>query len=171
MATPGFGEPYTKLTELFLGNTTTDHERSVVHRMVDEAILSTGDSLLNRFLQRVSALVPDKVAGADHALVDGLLRCIANGWYTGPLTLKENGIWDHFKGGVYLKTGHGSWASGDGEPVIEYISMIYGTKHYRLASQWCDVVQWPDGGYRSRFVYRGSDLMVQAPSFKVPRSL
>jgi len=51
---------------------------------------------------------------------------------------------------------------------MEYTSMTYGTPHSRLISQWCEVVKWPDGKYRSRFVYRGPDLHTPEPSYKVP---
>lgn len=80
----------------------------------------------------------------------------------------ERGIYDHFKGGVYLVRGVSSWASGNGEPVVEYTSMVFGTHHVRLLSQWREIVKWPDGEQRGRFVYRGPDLTTPAPSFKVP---
>ena len=47
--------------------------------------------------------------------------------------------------------------------------MVFGTDHTRFVREWCEVVQWPDGKYRSRFVYRGPDLTTPAPQFKVPR--
>jgi hypothetical protein len=106
-------------------------------------------------------------------IVQGLLECLDPYQpyepYTRPDIIRP-GIYDHFKGGVYLVTGLSTWVSG-GEPeaqAVEYLSMIYGTRFTRLATQWCEVVQWPDGKYRSRFVYRGSDLKTPARPFKVP---
>lgn len=78
-----------------------------------------------------------------------------------------HGIWDHFKGGIYLTQGFGAWASGNGEGVVAYISMSNGKAFYRLATQWNEIVRWPDGQLRSRFIYRGPDLSTPAPTFKV----
>lgn len=97
---------------------------------------------------------------------EGLLECLANGWQTPePPPL---GVYDHFKGGIYLAQGYSSWASGNGEPVVEYVSLLHGTKHIRLVSQWCEVVLWPDSKYRSRFVRRGDSLNWPEPAFKTP---
>jgi len=79
------------------------------------------------------------------------------------------GIYDHYKGGVYLACGISTWESGScREPVVEYTSMTFGTRHARLLTQWNEMVTWPDGEKRSRFVYRGADLTTPEPSFKVP---
>lgn len=80
----------------------------------------------------------------------------------------SHGIWDHFKGGVYLSQRVGVFASGNDEPMIEYLSMVFGTTHFRLCWEWNEVVMWPDGKYRSRFVYRGKDLREPPPPFKAP---
>jgi hypothetical protein len=80
------------------------------------------------------------------------------------------GIYDHFKGGVYLATGVAHWASGDMEYTVEYVSLLgphAGKKCNRFAWQWAEVVQWPDGKYRSRFVYRGRGENVPPPPWKV----
>ncbi len=63
--------------------------------------------------------------------------------------------------------GFSSWASGKGEKVVVGTSLTYATPHTRFASEWCEVVEWPDHKWRSRFVYRGPDLRVPAPSYKV----
>lgn len=104
-------------------------------------------------------------------LVQGLIECLNS--YGSPelWTNPENirlGVYDHFKGGVYKVRGFSSWESGERELVVEYDSLIFGTPHSRFAWQWCEVVQWPDGKYRSRWVHRGADLHTPAPSFKVP---
>lgn len=80
------------------------------------------------------------------------------------------GIYDHFKGGVYLATGVAHWASGDMEYTVEYVSLLgphAGKKCNRFAWQWAEVVPWPDGKYRSRFVYRGRGDNVPVPPWKV----
>ncbi len=107
-------------------------------------------------------------------IAQGLLECLNPYQAYSPHTMaasvdfKMGGLWDHFKGGIYLITGFSSWASGNNEPVVEYLSMLFGTKHTRLVSQWCEVVQWPDKKYRSRFVKRGPDLRTPEPPYKVP---
>ncbi len=81
----------------------------------------------------------------------------------------RHGIYDHFKGGLYRSEGIWRWASGDGEDVVSYWSVYHQTPHARFAWQWNEIVRWPDGRWRSRFVYRGPDLSTPEPSFKVPK--
>jgi Protein of unknown function (DUF1653) len=124
-------------------------------RLVDEFLLRRG---------RVTGL-PELSSGW-WELAQGMLECLRDGFLTAsPPAL---GVYDHFKGGTYLVTGIAAWASGTGEAVVEYISMNLGKKNVRLASQWVEVVPWPDGRYRSRFVYRGPDMLAAEPTFKVP---
>lgn len=85
---------------------------------------------------------------------------------TDPLSFTQ-GIYDHFKGGVY-KTNKVSRFAND-ELYVDYTSLTYGSDHARFLWEWCEVVKWPDGKYRSRFVYRGPDLRTPEPSYKVPR--
>lgn len=102
----------------------------------------------------------------NHVLLKGLLECLKEKMLTPKFPLL--GIYDHFKGGVYLAQGVSRWASGDGERVVEYISIPKCQKFTRLASQWCEVVQWPDGKFRSRFVHRGHpNKEPEVPAFKV----
>jgi hypothetical protein len=143
--------------------------KSILSGVLEHRAHPEGSSLVSRFVQGMPK--GNWLNTQAMELAQGLLECLdpyqAYSPYTNPASIME-GIWDHFKGGVYLKSGQGSWASGNNEPVVEYISMIYGSKHYRLVDQWCEVVQWPDGKYRSRFVYRGPDLHTPAPAYKVP---
>ncbi len=130
-------------------------------------------------LSRFAKLVQKEGRRLDpyHAeLTQGLLQCL-NPYQEGtPYTsldpdcysTRTGGIFDHFKGGVYLVTGYSTWASGNGERIVEYLSMTNAQKFTRLGSQWCEVVEWPDKRYRSRFVYRGPDLIAPEPTFKVP---
>lgn len=78
------------------------------------------------------------------------------------------GIYDHFKGGVYLLTGFSIWASEpDGKEVVEYTSVTSEKRFARLLEEWVEMVVWPDGQSRPRFVYRGPDLETPEPAFKV----
>jgi hypothetical protein len=117
-----------------------------------------GASLAARFMQKMG----DKhLVTHEFELVQGLLECLSPYQAYDPYTTADNapnGIYDHFKGGCYLKMAEGGWASGSNERTFEYLSMTNGKKFYRLATQWCEVVKWRDGKYRSRFVYRGPDL-------------
>lgn len=87
--------------------------------------------------------------------------------YAGPDM--RHGIYDHFKGGVYVSLDATPWAGEDNWHVVRYLSINYGTPHTRFAHEWNEVVQWPDGAYRSRFIYRGPDLRTPPPSFKVAK--
>lgn len=110
--------------------------------------------------------VPDKI------LIQGLIQCLWDKMHTP--RFPPLGIYDHFKGGVYLAQGLSKWASGTGETmvrVVEYISIPDSVKYTRLVSQWREVVQWPDGQYRSRFVFRGApNKNPPVPSFKVTKA-
>lgn len=180
MATKGY-EPYRVLYHLFhqsADRPLTEAEQfqigGIVSQVTENRSYPDGSSLVVRFMDLMAEKNGVELPAEDSGLVEGLLQCLTAYQKGSPYTRTQGwaweteGIWDHFKGGVYLKTGHGGWASGDGELVVEYRSMLFGTKHYRFATQWCEVVQWPDGKYRSRFVYRGPDLKTPEPDFKVP---
>jgi hypothetical protein len=185
MSTPGY-DPLQVLWHLFNGDDYVtarlpllgpQRERigSIVASVTENRMHAEGTSLVGRFMKAIEGAggKPLDVDKAD--LAQGLLECLnpyqSGEPYTHPRSLtasKIGSIYDHFKGGVYAVRDFSSWASGEGEPVVEYLSMIHGTKHTRLASQWCEVVQWPDGKYRSRFVYRGPTLQTPEPAYKVP---
>lgn len=131
------------------------------------------------FVERFMKLMPEGTAldVLNQPMTQGLLECLnpyqgiepyrnpdrmIHGW-------DPRGVYDHFKGGVYLLRGLSHWASGEqDERVVEYTSLLHGTHHARKLEEWCSVVEWPDGKYRSRFVFRGVDLCIPPPSFKVP---
>ena len=146
----------------------------VIADVVEARLHPDGTSLLGRFMKAMDA--DGKRLNIEKAdLASGLLECLnpyqSDVPYTSPDSLRSNkigNIYDHFKGGVYMIRDFSLWASGNGELVVEYLSMIHGTKHARLGSEWCEVVQWPDGKYRSRFVHRGANLVTPEPPFKVP---
>jgi hypothetical protein len=180
MATQGY-DPLLKLAQIFWGTGTLTPEQIDLARISVMESTRVNDPLQNyrepeldqpplgRFMkeqERVTGRHGLTLVEAD--LAHGLLICIQTGAYHDSHHPPPLGIYDHFKGGVYLITGYSRWASGNGEPVIEYLSMLFGTKHTRLLDQWIEVVKWPDGRYRSRFIYRGANLTVAEPSFKVP---
>lgn len=88
----------------------------------------------------------------------------------GALTMPDpdkfrHGIYDHFKGGVYKTNKLGFFANG--ETYVDYVSLNTGNDCGRFLNEWCEIVKWPDGKLRSRYVYRGKDLAVPEPAFKV----
>lgn len=183
MATPGY-EPHQLLWDLFHQNGSPGHtvltpeQRKTVGSIIgyvhENRMHPEASSFVTRFKQMMMEKTGKTLDPMNEEIAQGILECLnpcqaySPFTTTNSVTFKMGGIYDHFKGGIYLVTGSGSWASGEGELVIEYLSMIFGTKHYRLGTQWCEVVQWPDGKYRSRFVYRGPTLLTPEPPFKVP---
>lgn len=176
MATKGY-DPYVTLAGFFFewANFTPEElqkVRSVVGLCLEERMHPPEMSLTTRFLQRVEEDYGEdalaRYTADDLDLIEGMLQCLHNRntfWHTLPEGVRPHGIYDHFKGGVYKIRGLSEWAGGG--QVVEYTSMIFGTDHTRLLREWCEVVQWPDGKHRSRFVYRGADLSTPPPSFKV----
>jgi hypothetical protein len=57
----------------------------------------------------------------------------------------------HFKGGKYRVLFEGFHADNK-EPVVIYVSMIYGTVWVRNLSEWNEEVEWPDGTMKPRFI-------------------
>jgi hypothetical protein len=180
MSTPGY-EPYTTLWHFFNESDAITAKLALTPPQLEQIKQVVADVTENRSNPEASPLV-DRfealMAVKGHALnpnlaplAGGLLECLNPYQSYEPFTHEDRiqrGIYDHFKGGVYLVTGLSSWASGNGELVVEYLSMLFATPHTRLASQWCEVVKWPDEKYRSRFVYRSPDLKTHVPKFKVP---
>jgi len=182
MATIGY-EPYRILWHLFHQTSHLDacvapcrhpltpeqfgETKALVGRIAEPRGGGEGSSLLGRFMAEME---PRRLTIGQADLADGLLECLNPFQSYKPFTQMEarGGIYDHFKGGVYKVNGLASWASGDGELVVHYTSLLHGTDHVRFVEQWCEVVQWPDKKFRSRFVWRGPDLTTPAPAYKVP---
>ena len=183
MATPGY-EPYQLLWDLFHQNGSpgrtvlTPEQRKTVGSLIGHVHENRQHPEASSFITRFKQMMMEKngktLDPMNEEVAQGMLECLnpyqAYSPYTDTesVTFKMRGVYDHFKGGVYLIRDFSSWASGDGELVVEYLSLLFGSKHTRLASQWREVVRWPDGRYRSRFVYRGPDLRTPELSFKVP---
>jgi hypothetical protein len=152
MATPGIADPFAKLSEI------TGHE--ITEAMIYEHI--DHPEFVSIFLRQYH------VKDGDEDLVTGLLNALDKaGWISEAGPDMKHGVWDHFKGGVYLSDGLGLNADSD-ELEVEYISLLHGTRHHRRCSSWNEIVQWPDGEYRSRFVLRPTPDTI--PLFKVPKA-
>lgn len=87
------------------------------------------------------------------------------GWVSDAGPTMQHGTWDHFKGGVYSSTQVVINVDTQ-EPSVVYLSTIFGTWFVRTCQEWNELVQWPDGQWRSRFVRRAVPWL--APEFKVP---
>lgn len=160
MTTPFIADVYEKLAEIFYESTAvTKLERDCAKALVKGLLRSEdperyGDTLTREY--RVK----------DPSFAVQLVKSIANGWISEAGWSMDHGVWDHFKGGTYLSD-RVERCADTGEPRVSYLSLIYATRHSRRASQWNEVVQWSDGVWRSRFVYRGASLETPAPTFKV----
>lgn len=172
MATPGLGDPFTALGHAYRSPVnhlkdlplTKEEVAAVTVRVLKIVNAHTSPAEMARdFFEGAKETPSDEIFAA----ATKLFECLRNGWYIAPEKLPR-GVYDHFKGGVYRLERFSSWASGRGEQVCGYLSMLFGTDHTRYAWEWCDIVEWPDGKYRPRFVYRGPDLRTAEPAFKVP---
>jgi hypothetical protein len=134
---------------------------NTVHEIVRQPREHGSPSFIQRFCEAYT-LEPT----TDEAnLIEGLLETLHFGWVSKAGPDMKHGIWDHFKGGIYLSEGLGLSAD-TGELEVEYVSLLHGTRHHRRCSQWNEIVLWPDDKYRSRFVLRQRQ---EAPPFKVPK--
>ncbi len=66
-------------------------------------------------------------------------------------TMINCSTYEHFKGGKYRVLFEG-FHSDHKEPVVIYVSMIYGTVWVRPTNEWDEMVEWPDGKMRTRFI-------------------
>ena len=165
--TPAFEDVYATLAQL-AGLEISEAVRSRIDKAAFDG-LRIGGSFHKEFWRLV--IDPDSVALTyeQELLVEGLFDCLAHDWVSAAGPNMQHGIWDHFKGGLYMSVGTAIDAERDCCQV-EYISLYHATRHHRRAASWNEVVKWPDGRYRSRFVYRGSTLEADPPSFRVPPS-
>jgi hypothetical protein len=65
-----------------------------------------------------------------------------------------NRVYDHYKGGRYLvlSVADDSTNNRAGNRVVVYVSLTYGTIKCRDLVEFIELVEWPDGQKRSRFV-------------------
>ncbi len=64
------------------------------------------------------------------------------------------GIYQHYKGDNYrvLFVADESTNARKGNKVVVYISLKYGTIHCRDLSEFTEIVDWPDGSKKPRFI-------------------
>jgi len=98
-------------------------------------------------------------------LIHKFAHARTNGWVSNAGPGMAHGIYDHFKGGSYISTQVVTDVDTN-KPSVVYCSTVRGTWFVRPCDQWNELVEWPDGKYRSRFVFRKDPLLV--PEFKVP---
>lgn len=155
MVTPSIANVYDALSD-------------IADKPVDEAVVSKlldDPDCFEKFV--VQAVRKYKPLSAEEVyLARGLLGCMRNNWISEAGPDMKHGVWDHFKGGVYLSEGLGLNTDTD-ELEVEYLSFIDGARYHRRCSSWNEIVQWPDGAYRSRFVRRHDPS--KPPEFKVEK--
>ena len=64
------------------------------------------------------------------------------------------GIYQHYKGGTYrvLLIATESTNAREGNKAVIYISLKDGLIHYRDLKEFTELVVWPDGGKKPRFI-------------------
>jgi len=108
-----------------------------------------------------------KPTAEEARLILMLAQAREQGWVSTAGPEMRHGAWDHFKGGVYISTQVVMNVDSQEaqEPMVIYCSATYGTWFARRCEEWNELVEWPDGKYRSRFVLRKDASL--APEFKV----
>jgi len=99
-----------------------------------------------------------------------LLICCAEGWAH---SLRSQqvvaGVYDHFKGGVYfVMLPLHTWTGDEGRQVVLYTN-LKSEMFARHVDVWTELVKWPDGKYRPRFLLRKDPSKESA--FKVLESM
>lgn len=131
------------------------HEGEIeqARRAAKVATSFAGGPFCTRFFEELG--VPAR-AGFDEEVVEGLLECVARGDVSNAGWGMAHGVYRHFKHGHLYRTLSVGRCADTGEPRVGYLSLVDGREHSRRASQWNEVVQWPDGKYRSRFLFVSS---------------
>lgn len=177
MATPGIRDPHRRLAARFFyipeDEVTIEQRREVkaiVFDVLTKAEEKTPPFFVDAFMRRMEDHTRFTVGEINE--MAGLLEMLHygidknHGWLSEMGPHMPLGIYDHYKGGVYMADRVLQWEE-DGAPIVSYLSMTIGRWFGRRCAEWAEVVQWPDGKYRSRYVYRGPDLRTPEPSFKV----
>ena len=94
------------------------------------------------------------------AMIRQILVAYDNDWVSDAGPDMEHGVWQYFQGGIYRSLAVATWtgATGDGIPFVSYMSMVSGRQYGRPCSEWAEMVPWPDGTLRSRFIFRGTSV-------------
>jgi hypothetical protein len=178
MATPGIRNVWKRIVDLWYeGNTQIMGHNGItmaVGRMFDEwssahdesrAYPAEGSTFAGWLNPNWETYVPPPPVKNEEE-IRRLLICCAEGWAVDRRTQQVvSGIYDHFKGGVYivLLPLH-KWTGDEGGQVVLYTNLT-SEVFARHVDVWTEIVKWPDGKYRPRFVLRGDPS--KEPSFKV----
>lgn len=108
--------------------------------------------LLQKFLSFYPPQDTTRWVIADQAEeAEGLLQCLWRGDYEGVLDPKS-GPFVHFKGTTYLCFGEAKLLQGPKEEIAVVYSSKSGEIFVRPLREWVEIVKWPDGKYRPRFM-------------------
>jgi len=108
--------------------------------------------LLQKFLAFYPPQNPKRKVTVGQAMeAEGLLRCIWRGDYDRAMT-PQAGPYTHFKGSVYLCYGAAKLLQGPKEEVAVIYANKEGEMFVRPLREWVEIVKWPNGLYRPRFV-------------------
>jgi hypothetical protein len=122
-----------------------------------QRVCSSDPPLLQKFLEQYPAQDPmRKVTVEQVEEVEGLLQCIWRGDYGDDVFDPKSGPYVHFKGETYLCFGIATLLQGPKEEVAVVYSNKPGDIFVRTLKEWIEIVKWPDGKYRPRFMKEGS---------------
>lgn len=175
MPTPFISDVYRRLASHILGisePSVTAEQRATYKKFAQEAGESSGNPY-TAFLAKVTSTgAKTSLTAPQMGEISGLLELVqhdlmnATPWISTAGKFMPLGVYDHFKGGIYL-VDRVELCADTSEFRVSYLSLVFATYHSRRANEWNEIVVWPDGKYRSRFVLRGNDLKTPEPPFKV----
>lgn len=154
MATPFIANPCAVLAAYSLGRPICEVSLEEIDDAKKKALSlqSVDPPLLQKFLVLYPPQDPlRKVTVDQDEEAEGLLRCIWRGDYERSLAPKI-GPYIHFKGSVYLCYGEAKLLQGPKEEVAMIYSNKEGEMFVRPLQEWIEIVKWPNGLYRPRFI-------------------
>ena len=159
MVTPCIENPYRELAAYALGKphghiTVQDLREAEVRAL---RVTSMDPPLLGKFLEQYPPQDPmRKVLTIQIERAEGVLLCLWRGDYQAAFDIQP-GPYIHFKGGEYLVFKEALLLEGPKERMaIVYYEPPNGRAFVRTIREWVDIVKWPDGLYRPRFMKKGS---------------
>jgi len=158
-------DPYRRLTGHFLvrdEDDVSDSELAHCTEVVDRIVRTAGaGSFEERFAEARGFPISDEVERKE---VYGLLLCLHLGWWTKDVQI--GGYYDHYKGGYYFVE---KLILDTATKQDKFVYQSVYTKKWfgRAPHEWREIVEWPDGVLRSRFIQRGFFEADLEPPFKV----